>query len=175
MAAVEHFVDAEHSLVITVCSSYVTKTDVVASLTSLRKDPKFKPSFAQLINLMQTAKLDLDFKDLVGIREVYDPFSIESRRAVAAHSDGVAFALARMYQAIVDTDRFEVFPSLLEAISWLGLEATILEAAVHRSRYSSNDSVVAAGTTVLDLPAEVPASFRPIRRKLKKAAGNRKS
>lgn len=174
MAGVQHFVDAEHSLVITVCSSYVTKSDVVTSLTSLRKDPKFKPSFRQLINLMQTAKLDLDFKDLVGIREVYDPFSIESRRAVAARPDGIGFALARMYQAIVDSDRFEVFPSLLEAISWLGLEATILEAAIHRAQHSSRDSLLVAGATVLDLPADVPASFRPIRRKLKKAAGNRK-
>ena len=111
MLSVQHFVDAEHSVVLTVCSRYVTKSDVVTSLTSLRKDPKFKPSFRQLINLMQTIKLDLDFKDLVGIREVYDPFSIESRRAIAARPDGIGSALARMYQAIVDTDRIEVFPS----------------------------------------------------------------
>lgn len=132
MVSIENFVDPEHGVVITMCFGYVTRSDVVSSLTTLRKDPDFRPNFRQLINLMQAAKFELDFKDLYGIRQIYDPFSNESQRAVVATQGEAGFDLARMYQAIVDSEHFEVFTSLLEAISWLGLEVTVLEAAIQR-------------------------------------------
>jgi hypothetical protein len=111
MVSVENFVDPEHGVVITLCSGYVNRTDVVSSITTLRKDPSFRPSYRQLINLMDASKLDLDFKDLYGIRQIYDPFSSESRRAIVAPHGGAVYELAQMYRAIVDSEHMEVFVS----------------------------------------------------------------
>ena len=172
MVSVENFVDREHGVVITLCSGCVTRNDVVNSIATLRKDPGFRPNFRQLINLMGAVKLDLDFKDLYGIRQIYDPFSNESRRAIVAPQGGAGYGLARMYQAIVDSEHMEVFVSLLDAISWLGLEVTVLEAAIQRGRTSSCIRLETA--TILDLPPDVPQTFRPIRKKLGNAAMQRK-
>lgn len=173
MVSVENFVDAEHGVVITRCSGHVTRNDVMNSIASLRKNPGFRPNFRQLINLMDALKFDLDFKDLYGIRQIYDPFSSESRRAIVAPQGGAGYGLARMYQAIVDSEHMEVFVSLLDAISWLGLEVTVLEAAIQRGRTSSRGRL---GTgTLLDLPPDVPQTFRPIRKKLRNAARLRKA
>jgi hypothetical protein len=65
-----------------------------------------------------------------------------------------------------------VFVSLLDAISWLGLEVTVLEAAIQRARTSSCARLETG--TILDLPPDVPRTFRPIRKKLRNAARRRK-
>jgi hypothetical protein len=88
--------------------------------------------------------------------------------AVLAAQGEAGFDLARMYQSIVDSEHFEVFSSLLEAISWLGLEATVLEAAIQRGRTSSRPRFDQG--TILDLPPNVPQTLRPIRKKLRNAA-----
>ena len=168
----EHFVDAQHGVVITLYSGHVTRQDLVNSMTMLRNCPGFRPNFRQLANLTGASKLDLDFTDLYGIRHVYDPFSRQSRRAIVAPQNGAGHGLARMYQAIVDSEHMEVFVSVLDAISWLGLEVTVLEAAIQRGRTSSRVKVGAS--TILDLPPAVPQTFRPIRKKLKNVVGQRK-
>lgn len=173
MVSVENFIDAYHGVVITLCSGYVTRNDVVKSIETLRKDPSFRPNFRQLINVYQESKLQLDFKDLYGIHQIYDPFSGESRRAIVAPHGGVAYRLAQMYRAIVDTEHMEVFVSLLDAISWLGLEVTVLEAAIQRGRTSSTTTRLDTAR-ILDLPSDVPQTFRPIRRKLRNQASQRK-
>jgi len=129
MDNISNFVDSVNGVVITTCLGSVTRGDVVTSCTALRSDPHFKPRFRQLVNLMQPCRLELDFKDLYGIHSVYDPFSNEGRRAVAAPSGGMTFELAHKYQAIVDNPHFEAFSSLIEANSWLGLQVTVLNAA----------------------------------------------
>ena len=172
MISVENFVGPRHGVVITLCSGYVTRNDVVKSIEALRKDPSFRPNFRQLINVYQESKLRLDFKDLYGIHEIYDPFSGESRRAIVAPQGGAAYKLAQMYRAIVDREHMEVFVSLLDAISWLGLEVTVLEAAIQRGRASSRARLETG--MIFDLPSEVPQTFRPIRKKLRNAARLRK-
>ena len=173
MVSVENFVDPEHGVVITRCSGHVTRNDVMHGIASLRRDPGFRPNFRQLINLMDALKFDLDFKDLCGIRQIYDPFSSQSRRAIVAPPGGAGYGLARMYQAIVDSEHMEVFVSLLDAISWLGLEVTVLEAAIQRGRACSRVRVETG--TIVDLPPDVPQTFRPIRKKLSNAPRQRKT
>jgi hypothetical protein len=54
-----------------------------------------------------------------------------------------------MYQSITDSEHLEVFHSLVEALSWLGVEVTVLE-AIHRTD---------------------PQTFRPLRRRGKGSGG----
>jgi hypothetical protein len=143
-------------LVITTCSAEVTLADIVATGMKLRDDPEFRPYFCHLNDLSHTSKLDLHYKDLQTIRHSFAPFSNESRRAFVAPGTGASFGLARMYQFLVDSTRFEVFHSVVEAISWLGLDATVLEIRTGGLATSSREH---ENTVILDLPHDVPASF----------------
>jgi hypothetical protein len=130
---ISHFVDKSARVVVTTCSGRVSRDEVIESLIELRKHPDFHPDFSQLSDLSQVLKLDLAFADMEAIHHLYDPFSTQGRRAVVAY-DGAPYGLARMYQALVDHEHFQVFRSMLEAIAWLGLEATILRAVQERNR-----------------------------------------
>jgi hypothetical protein len=168
--AVQHFIDSAHHVVITTYSGDVTYADTVASLSALRRDPSFRPNYRQLSDFSQTSTLQLDSRSLKEIYCTHDPFSNEGKRAMVAPEGGVAFECARMYQSLVASAQFEIFASLLEAIAWLGLEITILQAASKRSfaarRYATQDDGV-----LLDLPSNVPRSFRGIRRRGAGSAG----
>jgi hypothetical protein len=126
---ISHFVDRSNRVVVTTCSGELSRDEVIKSLIDLRKHPSFEPDFSQLSDLSQVSRLNLSYADLETIRSLYDPFSIQSRRAVAAPGSDSNYGVARMYEALVDQERFQVFRSLLDAISWLGLEVTILHPA----------------------------------------------
>jgi hypothetical protein len=126
MAIEHHFVGAQR-LVITVCSGLVSRDDVVASLWKLSHHPAFRPDFRELTDLSRVSKLDLSLRDMSAIRRDDDPFSNKGRRAVVAPAQSAVFALAREYRSLVKSEHFEVFQSVLNAITWLGLETLILK------------------------------------------------
>jgi hypothetical protein len=128
-----HVVDSSNRLVITTYTGDVSREEVVARLKELRDRHDFQPDFSQLTDLTQVSKLNLDFHDMEAIYHSYDPFSHEAKRAVVAPANSATFGLARVYQSLVEPAQFEVFHSLLEAISWLGLEATTVTDAIRRT------------------------------------------
>ncbi len=127
-----HFIDPTNRLVITMCSGEVSRAEVETSLTALHQHPDFGRDFCQLVDLSQVSHLDLRFADMDAIHRVHDPFSNKGRRAVLALGSEANFGLARMYQSIVDSAQFKVFRSMLDAVAWLGLEVTIVQAACRK-------------------------------------------
>ncbi len=119
--SVQHFVAFNSAVVFTLCWGEVTRDELVTSLADLRNRPEFRASYHQLIDLSQSSKTALDFKDICGIHLADDPFSNEGRRAFVAPRGSASFGFARMYQFIVDSSQIEVFDSLANAIRWLGL------------------------------------------------------
>jgi hypothetical protein len=161
------FVDASHRVVITVCSGELTLDEVKTTFADIRGHPEFRPDFHQLIDLSEVSKCDLYFKDLYQLTEHgHDPFSRKGKRAVVA-PNAVLFGIGRMYQQVLDSQKFEVFHSLLEATSWLGLNAVILQAAQQcaPSRLRLTEKKI-----LLDVPSDAPS--RPITPKhLRKESG----
>lgn len=137
---------------------------------TLREHPDFRADFSQLVDLSEVSRLDLFFADMNTIHRVHDPFSKEAKRAVVAPGGGATFGLARMYQSIVDSEQFEVFRSLLDAISWLGLEVTNLRAASKKDLPKPESAQLKEGST-MDVPPGGPASFGARRKRGKGSTG----
>jgi len=162
-----HFVDRAHRLVVTTFSGDVTLDQIATACTKLRRDSEFRPDYRQLADLSQVSHLNLYLEDLNSIRSIYDPFSSKSKRAFFA-PDSETRGTVRSYQALVKNQQFEVFPSLLDAISWLDLEVTVLQAASMKSSFR-HDPAMKEESLPIDLPSTTPTSFQPIRRRVKKA------
>jgi hypothetical protein len=168
--AVLHFVDRAHRLVVSTFSGEVTRDQLEAACTRLRADRDFRPDFRQLADLSRVSRLKLILEDLNSIRSTYDPFSPNSRRAFFA-PDQETLGTVKTYQTVVKSDQFEVFPSLLEAISWLNLEVTVLQAASMKSSFRPDPEKMKDSLT-FDLSPNTPPTFQPMRRRLKKAQSN---
>jgi hypothetical protein len=98
-------------------SGKVTLDQSLAYYKQLRSDPEFDFSFDELISVPESARLDLNFETLSSIRTV-DPFSPESKRAVAAPID-VNYGISRMYGSLLNRESFRVFRTLAEAEAFL--------------------------------------------------------
>ena len=171
--SVLHFVGRSHRLVVSTFSGEVTRDQIEAACTKLRHDSDFRPDYRQLADLSQVSRLNLYLEDVDSIRSTYDPFSSKSRRAFFVPDklnvvpDNSTFGTVRTYQSVVKSEQFEVFPSLLDAISWLDLQVTVLQAASKRSSFRS---VPASDESLtFNLPSNTPATFQPIRRRAKRA------
>jgi hypothetical protein len=166
--AVLHLVDRPHHLVVTTFSGQVTIDEIAAACTKLRHDDDFRPNYRQLADLSKVSRLELQPEQLTSIRLTYDPFLPESRRAFVATGD--TFGAVTTYKSIVESEQFAVFPSLLDAISWLDLEVTVLHAACMRDGYR-NKSAETGERLTFDLPASTPRTFRSMHRPSKKRHG----
>jgi hypothetical protein len=167
--SVLHFVDRPHRLVVSTFSGEVTRDDLVAACTRLRNDRDFRPDYRQLADLSQVSHINLYLEDLSSIRSNYDPFAQDSRRAFFA-PDNETRGTVKSYESVVQSEQFGVFPTLLDAISWLGLEVTVLQAASMRGSFRPDPSRGASLT--FNLSSNTPPTFQPIRRHLKKAQSN---
>ena len=162
---IQHNVDGQSRTVFTVCSGIVTRDEVLRGFKELRNNSTFKPDFCQLADVLQVSNLDLLFSDVYAIR-AQDPFSNKSKRAVVAPAGEATFGVARMYQSVLDSDQFQVFTSMLDAIVRLGLEVSILQ-AVTKAESSKHTS---KKWSAMDLPRDVPKSFHPLKRRKKSAS-----
>lgn len=159
--SVLHVVDSSHHLVMTTFSGQVTLEEIAAACTKLGRDHDFRPDYRQLADLSQVSRLNLNDDDMRSIREIYDPFSSQSRRAFVV-SDRGALGTVKTYQSIGGGDQFQVFPSLLDAIDWLNLGATVLPAVSLTSslRFASTNN---SERCSFDLSCNAPRSFQPLR------------
>lgn len=160
--SVHHFVDPSHSVVISTCSGEVTFQDILASVAELRDDPKFEPGFRQLGDLSHISGVKFGISELQEIYRAHDPFSNEGRRAMVTAGVGHAHDLVCAYQMLVSRSRFGIFRSMEEAVSWLDLSITIIEPSAAenpdpQTRLHDEEPLI------LDLPPDVPRSFRGFR------------
>lgn len=150
------FVDSSHRVVVTICSGDLTLHEVKATFADIHGNPDFRPDFQQLIDLSEVSKCPLYSKDLYQLKQAHDPFSNEGKRAlVAPHA--VLFGIGRMYQQILSSSQFEVFRSLVDAMSWLGLNAVILGAAQREA--ASSAQRLREENTLLDVPPDDPCGL----------------
>ena len=166
--SVLHVVDSSHHLVVTTFSGQVTLEEIAAACTKLGRDHDFRPDYRQLADLSQVSRLYLNDEDIRSIREIYDPFSSQSRRAFVVSDPGVTLGTVKSYQSIGGGDQFQVFPSLLDVINWLNLGATVLSAVSVTSslRFASASS---SDSYSVDISCNTPRSCQPLRGLAKKA------
>ena len=114
-------IDANKRLVISRLWGGVTEDEVHDHNQRLRTDPKFDPSYKQLVDLTGITEI------LVGTKMINQTaadqfFAPGTRRAFAASSDAT-FGLARMFalRAEGGGQTIEVFRDLAKAEAWLGL------------------------------------------------------
>lgn len=113
-------VDKERRLILITGSDHITLHDALNLQERFRNDPEFDPTFAQLIDLTQVKKLDLEPGD---VRKLSDnAVSLPGiRRAFLANSD-VAFGLARMfetYREFANDPGTRAFRELDQALHWV--------------------------------------------------------
>ena len=86
---------------------------------SLRSDPRFDPSFAELVDIRQVTEIELQPEEALRLADELDPFSRESRRAFVVHSETQMYA-AKMHQLLLSGRKpISIFSSLEEATHWI--------------------------------------------------------
>jgi hypothetical protein len=113
----------------------LTYEDIVGHMNRLMRDPKFDPSFSQLLDFREIDTLDIDSSEVMALAEVR-VFSPASKRAFVT-SGAEKFGMARMYEAyrIPKGDKnIRVFADYDEAVEWLDLEDTADTSATADSR-----------------------------------------
>jgi hypothetical protein len=166
--SVFHTVSPSQRLVVSNFQGRITLEEIAVACTNLRHNPAFRPTFRQLADLSQVSQIALRREDLTAISTTYDPFSKRSKRAFVAADDATRETVGA-YQSISGNPDFRIYNSILDAIASLDLAFTILQASSMRpstqKRTSGQESIT------FDLQPNTPPTFRPLRRRSKKARG----
>jgi hypothetical protein len=163
--SVFHAVNPAQKLVISNFQGRITLEQIAAACTGLRHNPAFR----QLADFSQVSQLALRQEDLQAISTTYDPFSKKSKRAFVA-TDVATRKTVGAYQSISGNPDFRIYGSMLDAIASLDLAFTILQASSMRP--STQKGPPGRASTTLDLVPNALSTFRPLRRRLKKAHRN---
>jgi hypothetical protein len=110
----------ERRLVMSTVSGVVTIADALAHRENLRKHPDFDPSFSQLVDLSNVAKIEFSREDVEKFAQA-TIFLLNSRRAAVATAD-LAYGLARMFAMFRESkgeEGLRVFRTLDEALEWV--------------------------------------------------------
>ena len=114
-------VDVERRLVRTRLVGAVTVEEVEEHNRALAQNPRFKPEFAQLVDLTGLTEI---LYDVAAVRKSAEEhvFAPGVRRALVAASDA-AFGMSRMFAMQSESvgQRIQVFRNMREATAWLGL------------------------------------------------------
>lgn len=114
-------IDVSRGLVLTRGWGTLTDDDLLGHVRAVAADPRFRPHFAQLADLLGVTSVA---PTAAGIEELglLNPFGEGSRRALVVQP-GAAYGLSRMYQTVrsENRDELELFHDIDAAIRWLGL------------------------------------------------------
>jgi len=117
-----YWIEADRGLVFTRGWGVLTDDELLAHARTLRADPRFVPSYRQLV----------DFRDLSDVQVTSDgiillarqnPFPPEARRAVVVPSD-LVYGMTRMFQGRMEasSEQFGIFREIEPAYEWVGLD-----------------------------------------------------
>lgn len=123
-----YYIDVPQRLVFTQITGIVRPEDIQAETNAVKNDPKFDPSFNQLVDAFDS-KPAPDFS-ADKIRELGSNtiFNNTVRRAIIVSGD-LAFGLARMfgtYREIHGESNIQVFRSREAALNWLGVTMPVI-------------------------------------------------
>lgn len=118
----DYFIDVPQRTVFSTGTGVFTQADFLEHMRALKSDPKFDPSFNQLIDGRALTKMDLAADQIkqLATRTIFTP---ESGRAFVV-SSAVHFGMTRMfaaYREIQDQQQVMVFREMPDALRWLGL------------------------------------------------------
>ena len=116
---VESLIQSERSIVRTALTGTVTISELLEFCGRIAADPQFKPHFSHLVEVAEGATRNLAYDTLAAVRSV-DPFSASSRRAIVVACD-VDYGISRMYASLCEGEDVQIFRSMDDAITYLGL------------------------------------------------------
>ena len=114
-------IEKRKRLVIARVDGHVTETDLLEYQESLRKDPRFRADFDQIVDMRKCLRLDVTRAGIC-FAALRSPFGATSRRAVLATSAN-AQELIRIFGLWSDglTGRTRLFSDPERATIWLGI------------------------------------------------------
>ena len=116
-------IDVEQRLIITRGVGAVTTADAFEARKQYMEDPRFDPSFRQLIDLTAATELAMS-GDSIRQLATARVFDRETKRAIVVN-ETYHYGMARMFQTLRDLegDQVGVFKDVREARVWLGVSA----------------------------------------------------
>ena len=117
-----YLIDVPRRIVFSQAWGVLTDDEVISHARTLRDDPRFEPTFRQVIDFRGLLEMKITTAGVRGVAE-RNPFRTDSRRALVVASDE-AFGMARMDGSYSDSapDQFQVFRELGPAMAWVGLD-----------------------------------------------------
>ena len=117
-----YLIDAAHGLVFTRAWGVLADDEIIAHALVLRADPRFNPSFRQIVSFLDTTKIILTSEAIRSLAK-HNPFPRDARRAIVVTTDE-AYGLARMFMLYLDADpqQFEIFRAIGPALEWVYLD-----------------------------------------------------
>jgi hypothetical protein len=108
-------------------SGKLTFTAISSYAASLRADPRFSPTFSEIVDLRSVESVLLNARELMTLADSVDPFSANSKRAFVVRNQEQVNA-AHLHRILrPQTKKIQVFHSIDEAREWINATS---EAAV---------------------------------------------
>lgn len=85
---------------------------------SLRADPRFDPTFAELVDLRKVDEIHLLPEDALRLADQVDPFVRDSKRAFVAQTQMQVHS-AKMHQLLQNKRTIQIFSTIEEARRWV--------------------------------------------------------
>jgi hypothetical protein len=119
-------IDAARRLVLTRVWGVFTAEDLRNHFTSLAADPAFNPTFSQLVDLRDVAKVELD-APAIRRHALERLFDRRALRALVVSRSSHHYELARIYAAFAEyaSQNVHVFRDMHDAEEWLGLATPV--------------------------------------------------
>ena len=116
-------IDPKAKLVHTLVEGRMSLEDALAHTYNLKTDSLFRPEYSELIDLSRFTGTDMNLEAMKAFARGFqgEVFSHHAKRAVVAPADS-AFDLSNQYRGLrTESDNFQVFHSMDEAMHWLGV------------------------------------------------------
>ena len=122
--SIRHTFHGEH-MVHVLCEGDVNIGQVLEYEMAIVDDPRFDPTHAELIDMRETTRFDVDpatIREIVGYEEKHVSYIGPRKVAFIAPTD-VIFGMLRIYGSLEDDSPMDtnVFRSIQEACTWLGV------------------------------------------------------
>jgi hypothetical protein len=118
-----YFIDLENRFVLVRFTGTITFQDIKDYAGHLRADPRFRPSFSEIVDLRNVEEVELSPTQAMNLADNVDPFAIESRRAFVVQSQAQIHA-AHIHRILrPEGGNILVSFSMEEAQQWMAMES----------------------------------------------------
>jgi hypothetical protein len=117
-----YWIEVDRRLVFTRAWGVLTDDELIAHALTLRADPRFVRSYAQIVDFRELSELQVT-SDGVTLLARQNPFPPDARRAIVVPSD-LVYGMTRMFQVRMEAghEHFAIFREIEPAYEWVGLD-----------------------------------------------------